>query len=197
VAAGLETRPHQERLVEVLESGAELGLYADEPGPEPATPLQVTTRRIALPLTTLPPLDEADAAYEQATAALAEARASDDPAAIRRAGYQAKRAGMRQGHARRYAGASTAEVELQAMRVGRLALVAMPGEPFGAVGHAVRRRSPFPVTMVSGYSNGQFGYIPMRADYAVGGYGVWNSPLGAGAGEQVIEEMVGLLEELA
>ena len=46
VAEGLETLPKRERLVEVLESGAELGIYAEEPGPEPDGTLRVATRTI-------------------------------------------------------------------------------------------------------------------------------------------------------
>ena len=64
----------------------------------------------------------------------------------------------------------------------------MPGEPFAEIGVLIRRGSPFAVTMVSGYSNGQFAYVPMRSDYANGGYGVWNSPIGPGGAETVVEE---------
>lgn len=197
VALGLETLPKVERLVEVMESGAELGLYVDEPGPEPDGTLRVATRTIALPLAELPSRDEAEAAYERATAAVAEAQARGDAAAIRSAGYQAKRAGMRRGMAQTYGDASAAMVVLQAMRIGSLGLVAMPGEPFAEIGVEVRRRSPFAATMFSGYSNGQFAYIPVRSDYAEGGYGVWNSPLGPGAGEIVAEEAIELLYEIA
>jgi neutral ceramidase len=195
-ALGLDTLPKVERLVEVMESGAELGLYADEPGTEPDGMLGVARRTIALPLTTLPALAEAEAAVERAAAALAEARARGDEAAIRAANYQSKRSAMYRGMARTHANATAATVELQAMRIGPLGLVAMPGEPFAEIGATVRQRSPFPVTMFSGYSNGTFAYIPMRSDHEEGGYGVWNSPLGPGAGEIVIEEAVALLGEL-
>ena len=58
----------------------------------------------------------------------------------------------------------------------------------------VRRRSAFAVTMVSGYSNGEIGYVPMRSDYKNGGYGVWNSPLAPGSAEMLIEAASDLLE---
>lgn len=108
----------------------------------------------------------------------------------------AKRAGMRLGQCRTYQGKKAAEVDLQAIRVGGLALLSMPGEPFSRIGAEIRRQSPFAVTMFSGYSNGQFAYIPLKADYEVGGYGVWNTSLGPGAGERVVEEGVVLLREL-
>jgi hypothetical protein len=196
VAEGLETRPKVERLAEVLESGAELGLYDDQPGPEPDGTLRVATRRIELPLAELPTLQEAEAVYQQRAEALTAALKGGDPAEIQTCGYQAKRAQMRLSQARTYQGRTTASIDLQAMRIGPAALLAMPGEPFAAIGLGIRRQSPFPVTVVSGYSNGNFAYIPMREDVAVGGYGVWNSPLAAGAGEQVIEEGVALLRQL-
>ncbi len=80
------------------------------------------------------------------------------------------------------------------MRIGELALVAMPGEPCAEVGVEIRRRSSFAVTMVSGYSNGEIGYVPMRSDYKNGGYGVWNSPLAPGSAEMLIEAASDLLE---
>ena len=196
MAEGLETLPKQERLVEVMESGAELGLYEDTPGEEPNGEVRIATRTIELPLADLPSLAEAEADYERKAQALQAALAGGDAAEIRTRGYQAKRAGMMRGMARNYHDRSSAAVTLQAMRVGDLGLVAMPGEPFAEAGVEVRRRSPFRVTMFSGYSNGQFAYIPMRSDYEEGGYGVWNSPLGPGAAEQVIDEAVALLETL-
>jgi hypothetical protein len=184
-------------LVEVLESGAELGLYAEEPGPEPDGTLRVATRTIALPLADLPSLDEAEAAYARATAAVAEAGRGGDPAAIRAAGYQAKRTGMLRGMAQTYHGQREATVTLQAMRVGPLGLLALPGEPFAEIGVRVREGSPFPVTIFSGYSNGLFAYLPLRSDHEEGGYGVWNSPLGPDAAGIVIAESIALLRELA
>jgi hypothetical protein len=197
VALDLETLPKQERLVEIVESGAELGMYADDPGPEPDGTVRVATRTIELPLKELPELGAAEEDSQQKNAALQAALQAGDPAEIRSRGYQAKRAQMMLGQARRYQGQTSASLELQAMRIGQLALVAMPGEPFAEIGVLIRRASPFPATMVSGYSNGQFAYIPMRSDYANGGYGVWNSAIGPGGAEAVVEGSLALLRELA
>jgi hypothetical protein len=51
--------------------------------------------------------------------------------------------------------------------------------------------------MVSGYSNGYLGYIPMHEDYPEGGYGVWNSPVGPGGDDALIETSVDLLRRLS
>ena len=71
------------------------------------------------------------------------ARAQGDLAAIRAANDKAKRANSTRGSVRRYGQQATISVEIQAMRIGDLGLVAMPGEPFAEIGVEIRRRSPF------------------------------------------------------
>ncbi|MFN8636042.1 MAG: neutral/alkaline non-lysosomal ceramidase N-terminal domain-containing protein [Chloroflexota bacterium] len=196
VAVGLTTLPKEERLVEVLESGAELGIYEETPGPEPDGAVRAVTSIVELPLIDLPTLAEAEADLATKAEALAEARRSGDDREIRRRGYVAKRAGMQLHNVRQFDGRATARTELQAFKIGCLTLVAMPGEPFAEVGVEIRRRSPAAVTMVSGYSNGEIGYIPMKSDYKNGGYGVWNSAMAPGAAEQLIEAAGDLLESI-
>jgi hypothetical protein len=197
VAVGLETRPKIERLAQIMESGAELGLYEDDPGPEPDATIRVATEFAELPLIDLPPLAEAEADLAAKSAALEEARRTGDDSAIRAASYVAKRSHMLIRHVRANEGRKTVSTEIQAMRIGQLALVAVPGEPFAQVGATVRERSPFPVTMFSGYSNGEVGYIPMQSDYKNKGYGVWNSPMAPGAAELLIERASALVQTLA
>ena len=62
------------------------------------------------------------------------------------------------------------EVELQALRIGDLATVATPVELFAADGQAIRAGSPAPATIVAGWSNGNWGYLPTRRVAAHGGY---------------------------
>ena len=89
------------------------------------------------------------------------------------------------------------EVEVQALRIGELAIVAMPGEPFAEIGAEVRKRSPFAFTMFCGYSSGTGGgYMPTAEEYAHGGYEVERTPYGPGADRAVIEASVRLLESL-
>ena len=104
---------------------------------------------------------------------------------------------MQRSQVRRYEGVSTASTEIQAMRIGGLALVAMPGEPFAEVGVRIRRRSPFGVTRISGYSNGEIGYVPMRSDYKSGGYGAWSSRLPPGSAEPLIDAAGDLLDPMS
>ena len=88
-------------------------------------------------------------------------------------------------------------VEVQALRIGELAIVAMPGEPFAEIGAAVRKASPFAVTMFCGYSDGAGGdYIPISEEYAFGGYEVERTPYHPSAARKVIEAASKLLRSL-
>jgi hypothetical protein len=69
-------------------------------------------------------------------------------------------------------GEHTVPLELQCLRIGELAIVAMAGEAFIDLGRAVVARSPAPRTLALGYSNGLIGYLPTAAAFPLGGYEV-------------------------
>jgi hypothetical protein len=86
------------------------------------------------------------------------------------------------------------EVEVQILRIGDMAVVAMPGEPFAEIGAAIKKASPFAVTLFSGYSTGKGGgYMPVRSEYRHGGYEVDRTPYGEGAAEKLIGEVSRML----
>ena len=68
--------------------------------------------------------------------------------------------------------APTVPVELQAVRIGSAALIAIPGELFTEIGLAIKAASPFEHTLVCAYSNGVYFYIPTKAAFEDGGYEV-------------------------
>lgn len=85
--------------------------------------------------------------------------------------------------------ATPAQVELRVLRVGRYALVSMPGEPFAEIGLAYKKASPFEVTMFCGYSDGIGGdYLPVTPEYAHGGYEIERTPYGLGAAEKLMAQ---------
>lgn len=59
------------------------------------------------------------------------------------------------------------EAEVQAMRVGPVRWVSLPGEAFVETGLALKEAG---ATFVIGYANGYLGYLPIRRAYAEGGY---------------------------
>ena len=64
------------------------------------------------------------------------------------------------------------DAELQAWRIGDLALVAAPGEIFTEIGMQVKEGSPFDNTFFVSCANDSIGYIPVPEAYADGGYEV-------------------------
>ncbi|HET7771066.1 MAG TPA: hypothetical protein VFN74_19995 [Chloroflexota bacterium] len=62
-----------------------------------------------------------------------------------------------------------AHAEVQALRLGPIAVVALPGEIFSSIGGAIRLASPISGgrTIVAGWSNDNVGYVPDREAYAV------------------------------
>ena len=95
-------------------------------------------------------------------------------------------------------GADTVEAEVQAIVCGPLAIVALPGEPMTELGLAIREASPFPQTLVLGYSNGNgVHYVGMPHEKARGGYEVSQAGAGTEAcGPMLVEAAGSLLQRL-
>jgi neutral ceramidase len=87
--------------------------------------------------------------------------------------------------------------EVWAARVGDCAIVGAPGEIFGAIGTAVRRASPSPVTIFAGYSQGSLGYVATPDEYPHGGYEPAISHRGYGQPAPFSPEVAGILERTA
>jgi hypothetical protein len=81
-------------------------------------------------------------------------------------------------------------------RVGDIAFVGLGGEVFNGLGQAIKAASPFPLTVVITHCNGAAGYVPTRPSYAEGGYEVQSSAFAPGAGEQLVEEVGRMLQQL-
>jgi hypothetical protein len=194
----LDTHPYEAVFQEVLESGAPLGLYRHEPGPEPDGTLRVATSTATLPVRPFPGREEGEARANEARDVLAGLRAagaSED--AIRDATWRAKRLSQQAGHSRLTDGRPEVQVELQAIRIGPAALLGAPMEVFGELGAAVAGGSPFSWTAVSGYSNGTTGYLPTAEAFEAGGYEVeMASPYAPEAGERFVAAAGDLLKRL-
>lgn len=81
-------------------------------------------------------------------------------------------------------------LEIQAMAIGDVGMVAVPGEFFVEFGLAVKRDSPFSPTAFVGLANGIVGYVPLPETLEQGGYEgmTWSyNQLEAGAGDAVVQ----------
>ncbi len=67
----------------------------------------------------------------------------------------------------------TITVKIQAIRIGDLAVCCIPFETFVEIGLDLKKRSPFPQTLVVGLANGRHGYLPTTAQHKLGGYETW------------------------
>lgn len=67
----------------------------------------------------------------------------------------------------------TLAVQLQALRIGDLAVCGIPFETFAEIGLELKKRSPFPRTMVIGLANARHDYLPTPEQHKLGGYETW------------------------
>ena len=93
--------------------------------------------------------------------------------------------------------ATAIDGEIWAARIGDCAIVGAPGEIFGAIGTAVRRASPAPVTIFAGYSQGSLGYVATPDEYPHGGYEPAISHRGYGQPAPFAPEVAGIIERTA
>jgi len=87
--------------------------------------------------------------------------------------------------------------EVKVLTIGSLAIVTLPGEPLTDLGREIRERSPFPQTIVLGYSNGNgVHYVGMPCEKELGGYEMEAGTVGTKeTGTMLIETAVRLLED--
>ncbi len=64
-------------------------------------------------------------------------------------------------------------VKVQVIRIGDFAVCGIPFEAVVEIGLDLKKRSPFPQTMVIGLANGKHGYLPTPAHHELGGYETW------------------------
>ncbi|HEU0121559.1 MAG TPA: neutral/alkaline non-lysosomal ceramidase N-terminal domain-containing protein [Bryobacteraceae bacterium] len=196
LALNIDTLPREAKLVGLQASGTTIALFEDVPVEPPVPALAVNSQFLQLPVKPFPPPEEAEAEAAAARAELAQLRQSGTEEQVRAATSKATQAGMKADRARLYHGRTHMPWQLQAIRIGDVALVCIPGEPFIEISQEIAARSPFPHTLFSGYSNGGFSYLPVRSAYPEGGYEVETSPFSEDAAELVVEEALRVLQDL-
>lgn len=91
------------------------------------------------------------------------------------------------------------EASISAFRIGKLAVVGVPGEPSSALGRRIRDaglRLGFRFVLVVSHVNGWIGYILEPADRARGGYEAALGFHGESAADRVADAAIGALREL-
>lgn len=197
IRLSIDPVPRVEKLVKIEPSGADLGLYVDEQSGEPDDTLSVTFRGINVPVKELPDPDEVKKEFDLVRKRLEVVRTkTDDVNEIKKVSFPAKRAYIALNLAEVFGSGGSVELPIQVIRVGNTAFVGLPVEPFAEIGVEIKRQSIADWTIVGGYSNGYYGYMPMRYAYPEGGYEVTTSPFAPGSAEETIRSSISLIEEL-
>lgn len=176
-----------------------ISLYRRRLAPEqPHQPLRTSRRIVSLPLMELPPMADLERELGERRADLS-ARLEGDETRVTTNVIRYHIAWLERMLDQEAAGgrASSVDGEVWAARIGDCAIVGAPGEIFGAIGTAVRRASPAPVTIFAGYSQGSLGYVATPDEYPFGGYEPAVSHRGYGQPAPFSPEVAGIIERTA
>lgn len=88
------------------------------------------------------------------------------------------------------------DMTLSGIKIGDVAIVGIPGEPFLGIGKGIKEAGGYGMIVPLACSNGYEGYFPMRDSYDEGGYEARSSNFRAGVAEFIISESKHLLKEM-
>jgi hypothetical protein len=88
------------------------------------------------------------------------------------------------------------DLYMTGVKIGPVALVGIPGEPFTDIGVGIKDTEGWDMILPCALTNGSQGYFPMQSAYDEGGYEVRSSRYKAGVAESLIEGGKAVLAEL-
>lgn len=163
-----------------------------------SSPLGSLSIRVDLPLKKFPSIEEASETLREAEEQLASLSKEEAPPEQLMAAkthrlyasitdfYTRETQALADGHL---------SIELQGVRIGDAAFVAVPAEVFVEIGLRAKQHAPHKLFIV-GIANGYIGYLPTREAYTVGGYEVVSSKCRPEAADVLIENVVSLTQQL-
>ena len=93
-------------------------------------------------------------------------------------------------------GPETFGMPLSGIKIGPVALIGVPGEPFNGIGKAIKDTEGYGLIIPCCLTNGGEGYFPMQDAYDEGGYEARSSYFKAGVAEHLITEAKAMLGEM-
>ncbi len=144
-----------------------------------------------------------DAQYKWAQGVLAAAPATDSGLAGSTADNQLPAVAIRRARAMRELREHPAKkvIQLQALRIGDLGMIAIPSEVFAITGLKIKAQSPLRPIVDMEISNGYEGYLPPPEQFAFGGWTTWPVTGYAGlepqAEPKIVAAVLGLLEQVS
>ncbi len=191
VRLNIDPLEREERLDQILVSGANLGIYSDVPTGESDDTVAVSNIPIELPSRDVLTLTEAQETFDIREKELEAVRASGASeeevrqavSKVMRANIQLSVARLSDSHTRDW----HIEIRVQSMRIGETVLVSIPVEPFVELADEIKKRSSSANTVFSGFSNGHINYLATDIAYEEGGYEVGVTVFAPGSAGLTIE----------
>lgn len=87
-------------------------------------------------------------------------------------------------------------MEMKGLRIGNIALVGIPGEPFTEIGERIKDLGGFDLIMPCALTNGYEGYFPSKAAYMEGGYEARTSVFKDTVSDLVVDTAANVLKKL-
>ena len=87
-------------------------------------------------------------------------------------------------------------MNLTAIKIGEVAFLGIPGEPFAGIGIEIKKAEGWKMVCPICITNGYNGYFPMKDSYDEGGYESRSSIYKAGVAEKIIEESKKILTKM-
>jgi len=197
IALSLDSIPSKTNFREIIPSGAPLGMYDSEFATLSTLPLRIIDKEIPVPLREgLPDRKAASEKLAFWKSKLKTAREKSDQPATTEAIYMARRADIQLRMADDFGGKTTAGVRTHFITFGNVALIGSNIEPFCEIGAKIKTFSPFPITFMSGYTNGRMAYMATADEWPKGGYEVENSPFGQSAADILGKNILDTLHTL-
>lgn len=88
------------------------------------------------------------------------------------------------------------EFELICLKIGEIAIVGIPGEPFTDIGVEIKKCDGWGIILPCAVTNGCEGYFPVKSAYDEGGYEARSSPFKSDVAELIIDGAKSLLEDI-
>ena len=85
---------------------------------------------------------------------------------------------------------------LTGVKIGPVAMIGLPGEPFTELGVEIKKAKGWDLVLPCALTNGCLGYFPVQSAYDEGGYETKTSPFKSGVADKVIDGSHKLLSEL-
>ena len=186
VRMSLDPFERKEELIEIVQAGADLGMYEDVAVSEPSDDLQVRNKYIDLPSLNFPSYEKASQDYENALLDLKKIRELGNKDDIKKMVSTVKRTNFTRKLTEISKGGKV-NIWIQTTKVGDIIFQGLPLEPFMEFSHKIKSLNSDKKIFWSGYTNGWLGYLPTAKAYEEGGYETRNTPLSPESEELILD----------